>query len=86
MALVGADFQFTFPTVPGFKFVVQFKDELNERGMAAVADDVGDGLLKTVIVPATSPPERYFPVAGGERRYVTTRSSRRHLAANPCIS
>lgn len=60
VALVGADFQFTFPTVPGFTYVVQFKDELNEPEWQPWQTNVGDGLLKTVIVPATSPPERYF--------------------------
>lgn len=60
VALVGADFQFTFPTVTGFTYVVQFKDALSDPAWQPWQTNAGDGLLKTIVVPATSPPERYF--------------------------
>ncbi len=60
VALVGPNFQFTFPTVSGFTYVVEFKDGWGEPAWKPWQTNAGDGLLKTLVVPATSPPERYF--------------------------
>lgn len=58
--LVGTNFQFTFPTVAGFTYVVQFKNALDEATWQPWQTLPGDGLLKTVVIPVIGQPERYF--------------------------
>lgn len=58
--LVGTNFQFTFPTVAGFTYVVQFKNALGEATWQPWQTLPGDGLLQTVVVPVIGQPERYF--------------------------
>jgi PKD repeat protein len=58
--LVGTNFQFTFPTVSGFTYLVQFKNALDEVTWQPWQTLSGDGLLKMVEVPVAGQPERYF--------------------------
>ena len=56
----GTNFNFNFPTVSGFNYVVQFKDAIAEPAWQTWQTWPGDGLVKTIIVPVADQPERYF--------------------------
>lgn len=60
VAVVGTNFQFTFPTVAGFSYVVEFKDALGAGEWQPWQTNAGDGSLQTISVPAKVPAERYF--------------------------
>lgn len=58
--ITGQDFQFSFPTTTGRTYVVEFKNNLAEPDWQTWQTISGDGQLKTVTIPTTDQPERYF--------------------------
>jgi uncharacterized repeat protein (TIGR01451 family) len=59
-AISGTDFTFTFPTIAGFTYVVQYEDVITAANWQTLQIVPGDGTVKTVTVPVSAPAERYF--------------------------
>jgi len=56
----GADFTFSFDTVAGVTYLVQFKDSLDDLLWQTSESVPGDGTLKTVTNSVSSSPQRFF--------------------------
>lgn len=56
----GANLNFSFPTEPGFAYVVQFKNALDEATWQPWQTYPGDGFVKLMSVPVVGQPARYF--------------------------
>jgi hypothetical protein len=54
------NFDFTFATLSGFSYVVQYKDFLTDPVWQTLQTVPGDGLLHTVTNSAASPAQRFF--------------------------
>ena len=56
----GTSFAFTFPSVFGFTYDVQYKDSIIDTNWLPLTSVPGDGATKTVAVPITSPSNRFY--------------------------
>jgi PKD repeat protein len=58
--LAGTNLSFSFATLAGFSYVVQFKDSLADASWQNAQIVGGDGTVQTVIVSAAIPAQRFF--------------------------
>jgi PKD repeat protein/sugar lactone lactonase YvrE len=56
----GAEFTFSFDTVSGLTYLVQFKDSLDDPIWQTSESVLGDGTLKTITTILSSSPQRFF--------------------------
>ena len=59
-AIVGTNFAFSFQSLPGKTYGVEYKDDLQDANWLTLQSIAGDGSLKTVITPVTSIPRRFY--------------------------
>jgi PKD repeat protein len=58
--LAGEEFRFSFATVAGVNYTVQFKDSLNDPVWQPLQSVVGDGLMQTITNFTTTPAQRFY--------------------------
>jgi PKD repeat protein len=58
--LVGEEFRFSFETVAGVNYTVQFKDSLDDPIWQTLQSVVGDGLMQTITNLTTTPAQRFY--------------------------
>jgi len=63
LALNPPEFMFSFATVPGKAYLVQFKDSLDDAFWQSLPAIPGDGNIKTVTNVVTSPAQRFYRVS-----------------------
>ena len=56
----GADLRFSFETITGYVYVIQYKDSLDNPGWQPLASVTGDGTLKTITTSTSTAAQRYF--------------------------
>jgi hypothetical protein len=64
-ALVGANFQFSFVSMADITNYVQYSTNLANTNWLPYTNFVGDGTLKTIVVPANHPAAEFFRVSTG---------------------
>ena len=57
---VGDDFLFSFDTVAGLTYVVQYKDDLNYTNWQVLQTVSGDGTMKTITNSLSTPSQRFY--------------------------
>lgn len=55
-------FEFSFATLPDMFYVVEYKNRLTDPVWTPIQTNLGNGALNIVVVPAVSPPQRFFRV------------------------
>ena len=60
----GNDFTFSFDTVPGLNYLVQFKDSLDDLSWQTEQSVPGDGTRKTVTHSVSAPGAPFLPALG----------------------
>jgi PKD repeat protein len=58
--LAGTNLSFSFGTLTGFSYIIQFKDSLTNALWQNGQVVNGDGTIQTVFVPTTTPTQRFF--------------------------
>ncbi|MGC3958310.1 MAG: PKD domain-containing protein [Verrucomicrobiota bacterium] len=58
--LEGGEFRFSFQTVRGVTYTVQFKNSLDDAGWQPLQTIVGDGLMQTITNFTTAPTQRFY--------------------------
>ena len=58
--LVGTNLSFSFPTLAGFQYVIQFKDAVTDPVWQTLLSQPGDGFQKNLMLPVAAQPQRYF--------------------------
>jgi PKD repeat protein len=58
--LAGGEFQFSFETVAGVSYTVQFKDALDDPVWQTLQSVAGDGLMQTITNLTTTPAQRFY--------------------------
>jgi PKD repeat protein len=56
----GSDFSFSFSTLAGFTYVVQYKDLLSDSAWQSLNSIPGDGTVKAVSLPIATAPQRFY--------------------------
>jgi uncharacterized repeat protein (TIGR01451 family) len=56
----GSNFTFSFATVSGFNYTVQYTDSLSSPNWQTLQTILGDGSVQTITVPLTTPAQRFF--------------------------
>jgi hypothetical protein len=59
-ALVGTNFTFSFQSLSGRTYTVQFKDDLQNASWSFLQTIPGDGSLKNVVAPVAGVPQRFY--------------------------
>jgi hypothetical protein len=60
--LAGTNFSFSFQTVSGKTYVVQYENVLSNGGWSNLQSVPGDGSLKTFLTPISAAPQRFFRI------------------------
>ncbi len=63
LGLSGKNYSFSFISTAGHTNMVQFTTNLDTHIWSPFTNIVGDGTLKTIVVPATTPAEKFFRVS-----------------------
>ena len=61
-AVAGTNFTFSFSSVAGFSYRIQYKDEVDGPTWYELMTVAGDGTKKTVSVPSAEPWQRYYRI------------------------
>jgi hypothetical protein len=56
----GSNFVFSFATLNGYNYTVQYSDSLSSPSWQTLQTVPGDGSVHTVTVPLTTPAQRFF--------------------------
>jgi PKD repeat protein len=59
-ALSGSDFTFSFDTLAGFTYVIEFKDSFDDARWQILQSVAGDGTVKTITVPLADAMQRFY--------------------------
>jgi hypothetical protein len=59
---VGTNFSFSFQTVSGRTYIVQYENVLSSTGWSNLQTVPGDGGLKTFLTPIADAPQRFFRI------------------------
>jgi len=57
---IGDDFTFSFDTIPGLTYSVQYKDDLNAAAWQVLQAVSGDGMIKTITNSLSRPSQRFI--------------------------
>jgi hypothetical protein len=59
-SLAGTNFSFSFQSVTGKTYLVQYLDNLSGTNWLTLQTNLGDGSIQTVVTPANAPPQRFY--------------------------
>jgi hypothetical protein len=60
LSLNGNQFIFSFNTIPGKSYVLEYKDALQQTQWQTLSTTPGDGTLKTITNSTASPAQRFY--------------------------